>query len=101
MRCCGRHTEDAMDIPSDTLLQISAYQLERAVPGAFIYAVMCNDLVGAIDYADDRQRECLSDIVRHVYSRLPIGCRGSKEAAQAWLAGRELAEKKPARVELK
>lgn len=74
-------------IPRDTLAQLDAYVDSRVPPGGFVYAVLSNDLYRAALKADDRNRAALADIAQHVESQLPMACRGSREAVEAWLKG--------------
>jgi hypothetical protein len=73
-------------IPPDTLAQINNYVHHRGAPGAFLYAVLSNDLNAAFDQADDANRAGFAEIVAYVFNQLPMACRGSAQAVRNWLA---------------
>ncbi len=74
-------------IPRDTLAEIDRYVNHRIRPGGFLYAVLTNNLYFACVKADDYRRIVFFDIVSYVEGQLPIPCRGSMEAVEAWLRG--------------
>lgn len=53
--------------------------------GAFLQAVLENDLQGAIGRADPESLAGIKGIVAYVYNALPDKCWGSKENVAAWL----------------
>ena len=54
-------------------------------PGSFLSAVLCNDLRGACECADDINRSRLFEYVKFLYSYAPAGCWGSQERFEKWL----------------
>lgn len=63
-------------------------------PGAFLRAVLANDLLIAVLTADPGNRDRLPDYVRFLYDHAPATCWGSEAAVRAWighggLAGRD------------
>lgn len=66
---------------------LDMYVNHRTPTGGFLYAVLCNDLIGAYSRADLDNRRNMEDIVRYVYNELPVACFGSKERVDAWLRG--------------
>ena len=75
-------------IPQRTLNSLNRYVEHRIMPGGFLTAVLCNDLVGAVGRADSENLAALPEIVRHVYNELPSTCWGNKEAVWSWLENR-------------
>jgi hypothetical protein len=63
---------------------IRAYVEDHRVPGHFLQAVICNDLRGAIDRADEENLANLPAFVGYFYNEAPSGCWGSKEKMKAW-----------------
>lgn len=72
-------------IPPATMHQLDEYQNRRVPPGGFLHAVLANDLYNAVLHADEGNLACLQAIVGYVEGQMPISCRGSREAVQAWL----------------
>lgn len=54
--------------------------------GSFLYAVLCNDLVGAFACADDENARGMRGWVEYLTNYAPRGCYGSVEAVKAWHA---------------
>ena len=55
-------------------------------PGNFLQAVLRNDLLEAVNRADDEALLELRAIVRHLYNCCPGGCWGSPDNVKAWTA---------------
>ena len=53
-------------------------------PGSFLWAVICNDLRGAIGKADHVNKSHIANFVQFFYSHAPSPCWGSEEKATAW-----------------
>lgn len=53
-------------------------------PGSFLFAVLSNDLMGAMGKADDVNLYALPDYGRFLYNNAPANCFGSKENVIAW-----------------
>ena len=62
---------------------------KRIPPGGFLTAVLSNDLVEAINRADDENVHCLKAYVMWLYNRGPAKGYGwgSPEAVADWLSG--------------
>ena len=59
--------------------------IERGTePGGFLTAVLCNDLAGAVDKADDRNVELIPNFVKLLYNHAPMACWGSKQRFWEW-----------------
>ena len=59
--------------------------IENGIPaGHFLSNVLCNDLHGAVSYADSTNIKLLPDIVKWLYNEAPLGCWGSAETVNGW-----------------
>jgi hypothetical protein len=74
-------------IPRDTLAALDAYVNDRRPVGGFLHAVLSNRLYEACMRADSSNGPWLRQIALYVEGELPIACRGSAEAVEAWLRG--------------
>ena len=64
---------------------IERYYLRGIAPGDFLYAVLCNDLMGAYGRADDINSANMRNWVMFLYNFTPSGSSGSPENVKAWL----------------
>ena len=64
---------------------IDRYVNHRIPTGAFLEAVLSNDLKGAFGRADEDNRRDLFEIVSYCYNEIPGDCWGSPERVSAWL----------------
>ena len=55
-------------------------------PGGFLYAVLTNDLMGAISKADYINQQSLHLYALFLYNNVPCSCFGSEEAVANWLS---------------
>lgn len=53
-------------------------------PGGFLYAVLTNDLRGAMNRGDETSRKYLFGIVSWLWNRAPAACWGSPETVELW-----------------
>lgn len=60
------------------------YIKEHIIPGAFLEAVLCNDLKMAVARADHVNRARLSEIVMWLIHKAPVEAWGSKKAYYKW-----------------
>lgn len=63
--------------------------IERGFPhparmGSFLRAVLCNDLMGAFAYADQKNRFAMSAWATFLYNFAPGGSYGSPEKVRQW-----------------
>jgi hypothetical protein len=65
---------------------LERYANERIYTGDFLYAVLTNDLFGAVGRADEENQRDIVEICSYVYNELPAGCWGSEEKVGKWLA---------------
>ena len=61
------------------------YLEEGIMPGDFLQAVICNDLLGAFLKADDTNVSNMLDIVKFFYNEAPTISWGSKEEMKKWI----------------
>ena len=71
--------------------------VERGIrPGDFLTGVITNDLMRAVNHADDTNLPLLRTYVQWFYNYAPGACWGSKAAMGEWMAeAAKLAETKP------
>jgi len=55
-------------------------------PGDFLRNVLCNNLFGALERADDVNKHRLWDYGLFLYNCAPSRCKGSPEAYKYWLS---------------
>ena len=73
-------------IPEHMIGGLRRYIENGIPPGHFLTAVLCNDLRGAVDRADDTNRRRLADYVIFLYNYVPSQCWGSPEKFEVWIA---------------
>ncbi len=73
-------------LPAHLREGLRAYLVNRQPTGAFLRAVLVNDLSGTIDHADPVSFQALRKIVSFIYFYAPARSHGSYEAVTAWLA---------------
>ena len=73
-------------IPATTLRALDLYVNEHIRPGGFLYAVLTNDLFGAISRADIANGDAIRDICLYIYNELPADCWGSRDVVRRYLA---------------
>jgi len=91
-------------IPADILVDLIAYRNgEHPYPfGSFVTAVLANDLVGAFQHADNRNRSLMLDYVSFLYNDMPgrtgdaaVDLWGSYEAVANTVARQREARRTP------
>ena len=75
-------------IPERMLPGLQRYIEEHIPPGDFLREVICNNLRGAIDRADDENLENLPAYVAFLYNQASARCWGSKEKYEAWITNK-------------
>jgi hypothetical protein len=75
------------------------YIEEGEMPGGFLVAVLCNDLVEAFGKADEVNRACLWDWCLWLYNEAPMPAWGSAEKVLTW-CNEQQALRLAARVEI-
>jgi hypothetical protein len=81
--------EDYSQIPRHMMESMVRYMHDRIEPGGFLYAVVTNDLKGAVARADSTNIELIPVYVSFLYNEAPSECWGSNEKVGKWLSGRE------------
>lgn len=77
------------NIPETTLEAARLYITKGIVPGHFLTAVIENNLLGSIMYADDANLEALSRIVSFFYDQAPHNCWRSRDNMNKWITNFE------------
>ncbi len=72
-------------IPDRMMAAIERYTTGRVKPGAFLCAVICNNLREACAQADDENLANLPAFIGYFYNEAPSQCWGSAEKMAAWL----------------
>jgi len=85
---------DKYGIPEHCRDGLYHYLFERIEPGSFLTSVLANDLVGAINNADDINILAIKSYVLFMYWELPArdvpnSQWGSYEAVERWLDSKE------------
>jgi hypothetical protein len=71
----------------NTIESISNYYYHKLEPGGFVYAMLCNNFVGAALRADSWNQEKLVEYASWLANRMPKAAWGDKETVDAWLRG--------------
>lgn len=69
---------------------LQAYASDGRLGNVFLRAVLANDLFGAVETADARNRLVLVQLVTFIYRELPAACWGSRKKVRAWIAGNDI-----------
>lgn len=72
-------------IPTRTIEALDRYLRLGIRTGDFLYAVLTNNLKGAVAYGDDDNVTALAWIVRYVVNQFPLAAQGSEEKVSQWL----------------
>lgn len=73
-------------IPADMAPSLEAWIQNGEMPGSFLSAVLCNDLLNAVGHADAVNLPALPAYVGYLYNEAPGPCWGSPEKVAAWAA---------------
>jgi hypothetical protein len=73
-----------LHVPEHLHNAIRAYIDNHRVPGDFLQAVICNNLMNAASRADSQSLPNLLAIVSYFYNEAPGNCWGSKEQMEWW-----------------
>lgn len=74
-----------MAIPEITAHNLKMYVEYGQYPGSFLVNVLYNDVLTAIEFADDENKAALGELVHAIKWKTPIGCHGNLEKVQAWM----------------
>jgi hypothetical protein len=64
------------------------YLMYGVIPGAFLEAVLENDLVNATGYADGENKRHLCEIVQWCINEIPVVSWGSEDRVRTWVKER-------------
>ncbi len=70
---------------SSTKEGLDNYAKRRIPTGGFLHAVLSNDLMAAMEKADEENRADIFEICQYIYNKLPLPCYGSLKAVRKWL----------------
>lgn len=76
---------DYTQLPSHLLRSISDYVEFGQPQGHFIQALLCNDLKGVAERADEYNAPLIHLWVKYLYNHIPMGAWGSKESYDNWV----------------
>lgn len=74
-----------IQIPAHTKTALDKYVNNKFAPGGFLWAVLSNDLFGAVGRADSMNKYALPEIIAYIYNYLPSDCWGSEKKVNDWL----------------
>jgi hypothetical protein len=69
--------------------RLEAYARDANPPGAFLRAVLENNLFGAVELANRQNSLILPQLATFVYRELPAACWGSPEKVTAWIQAKQ------------
>jgi len=72
-------------VPDHLIDGLTNYILHGLPPGHFLSAVLANDLIQAMNRADDRSAAGLMALCRFVYYSMPAPSWGSPERVESWI----------------
>ena len=72
-------------IPVRMIDSLEHYIKKHEAPGDFLRCVICNDLRGSCDRADDENQRNIVAYMAYLYNHAPISCWGSKEIYERWI----------------
>jgi len=85
------HSFKRWRITEQMLKGLELYLHQGLVPGKFLAAVICNDLVKAVAYADPQNMANLPAFADYLYNEMPGGAWGSQDKMLAWAGAQEKA----------
>ncbi len=72
-------------IPEHCIEPLVDYVVRGWEPGGFLYEVLCNRLVGALQLADDANRDALPAYARFLYTHAPRWCWKGPDEVADWI----------------
>jgi len=73
-------------IPERMMPGIRRYIDQGIYPGDFLTKIFENDLVGALEEADEENLRNIQAYASYLYSKTPINCWGSEQIVKRWIA---------------
>jgi len=83
-RKTNSYTAREFHIPNYMFPSLRAYVLDGVIPECFLQAIICNDLFGACQTADDENIKNIPGFAAFFYNETPSDCWGSYEAMLEW-----------------
>ena len=79
-----------LNVPEDLIPPLIRYLTERRDPGGFLKAVLCNNLVLALQYENSAMTmQGLKDLVFWIHNKAPSFAWGSARSVETWIKGKE------------
>ena len=78
------------DIPEHLLDGLERYGKHGIPVGAFLRAILENDLEGAVITATPESMKALLPLIRFVKNQMPFLCSGSPEKVEEWIQKQEV-----------
>lgn len=72
-------------IPDRIMEELEAYIQHGVLPGDFLMCIVSNDLMGAVQAADDENIRNLPAYCDYLYNKTPVNCHGSLEKMEIWM----------------
>ena len=72
-------------IPDRMMGGIERYIEHGIMPGGFLTAIICNDLIKACSHADDENLNNIPAYVAYFYNETPSPCWGSPKRMASWI----------------
>ena len=88
-RDCVETIDSNIKIPEHIKGGIERFVFHGLLPGHFLTAVLTNDLIEAVNRADDESLDHLGPIVKFVYNEIPSTCWGTKLKVAEWNAQKQ------------
>jgi hypothetical protein len=85
LREAASRDDDWCRVPDEGLRDLENYVAHRIEPGGFLFAVLTNNLLVAVERADETNLRLLPQWVRLLDNYVPTECWGSDDRVEAWL----------------
>ena len=72
-------------VPVHDHMGLARWVLFGVMPGSFLKAVLCNDLMTACSRADIYNKHAMFEVVQWLYNHAPAECWGTPEKVDAWV----------------
>ena len=71
---------------SDQMMrELNTYIKDGVPPCSFLQSVISNDLIGAVNNADDYNMSVIPAYVAYLFNKAPMQCWATKEKMEAWI----------------
>ena len=71
-------------LPKTIQKNLDDYMFDGANPGSFLARCLSNDLMRAVEAANNWERELIPVIAAYIYQKLPAYCLGNWNTVVAW-----------------